>query len=226
MTVPSAADCDKVLSVVYADDTLLVLNKPSGLLSVPGLGADKQDCLSAQVQARYPDACIVHRLDMATSGLLLMARGPIAQRRLNAAFASRMVHKRYEAVVQGVAQTPSGFEATDWQDINLPIFLDWPQRPKRIIETERGQPSQTRWRVLSTDSHTQTSRLMLEPITGRSHQLRVHLAAVGLPILGDAFYAPVAVAAQSARLLLHATELSLSHPVSSETLHLQSPAPF
>jgi tRNA pseudouridine32 synthase/23S rRNA pseudouridine746 synthase len=137
-----------------------------------------------------------------------------------------MVHKRYEAVVQGVAVTPKGFDATDWQDIDLPIFLDWPQRPKRVIDTERGQPSRTRWQVLSIDAGSSTSRLSLEPITGRSHQLRVHLAALGLPILGDALYAPPAVAAQSARLLLHATELSLSHPVSLDTLHFQSAAPF
>src|SRR4051812_38555231 len=138
------------LFVLYADDHLLVLNKPSGLLCVPGRGEDKQDCLSARARAVYPDALVVHRLDMATSGLCLMARGAGAQRLLSDAFATRQVGKRYVAVVAGQVPvaTPSG---QAWGLIDLPIAADWPNRPLRVIDAERGKPSQTRWRVLMHD---------------------------------------------------------------------------
>ena len=213
------------IEVVYADDALVVLNKPADLLSVPGRGEDKQDCLSRRVQERYPNACVVHRLDMATSGLLLMARSAAVQRQLNAAFAARTVHKRYEAVVTGRLEPEAdASDAEGWQRINLPICVDWPNRPRRIIDPIHGKPSQTRWRVLELTD--QTTRLALEPVTGRSHQLRVHLQAIGHPILGDALYAPAAVAAQTTRLLLHASGLRLLHPLSGEPLHLVSPAPF
>jgi len=213
------------ISVVYADDALVVLDKPSGLLSVPGRGEDKQDCLSTRVQQHYHDACVVHRLDMATSGLLVMARGPEVQRSLNLAFANRSVQKRYQAVVAGCITSPIS-ASSPWLLIDLPIFLDWPQRPKRVIDVTRGQPSQTRWQVLSTDPEQQTSRVALEPVTGRSHQLRVHMLALGHPILGDALYAPAAVAAQSHRLLLHATDLDLTHPISLKAMHFVCKAPF
>ncbi|BCO26900.1 ribosomal large subunit pseudouridine synthase A [Rhodoferax lithotrophicus] len=210
------------VQVVYVDDALLVLNKPAGLLSVPGKGVDKQDCLSNRAQRLYPDALVVHRLDMATSGLLIMARSSVAQRCLNDAFATRSIHKRYESIVDGLLCSPN----TDWQLINLPIFLDWPNRPKRIINAQHGKPSTTRWRVLSTDQTRNTTRLLLEPITGRSHQLRVHLQALGHAILGDQLYAPPPVALASERLLLHACELKLNHPIRSEILHFVCPAPF
>jgi len=214
------------LSVVYEDDTLLVLNKPSGLLSVPGRGEDKQDCLSSRVQKRYADASIVHRLDMGTSGLMLMARGAQAQRLLNDAFASRAVYKRYQAVVDGLLAQQDGPEADLWQQIDLPIALDWPNRPLRVIDAQLGKPSQTRWRVVSVDAALGTSRLNLEPLTGRSHQLRVHLKAIGHPILGDTLYASTQVASKAPRLLLHATELELTHPISLLPMRFESPAPF
>lgn len=214
------------LSLVYEDNSLLVLNKPSGLLSVPGRGEDKQDCLSSRVQACYPDASIVHRLDMATSGLMLMARGAAAQRLLNDAFASRAVHKRYEAVVDGLLRPQEQQDDGSWQEINLPIALDWPHRPLRVIDAQSGKPSQTRWQVVSLDETSGTSRLRLEPLTGRSHQLRVHLKAIGHPILGDTLYAPPSVQAKAPRLLLHATELGLIHPVSHQPMRWLSPAPF
>jgi tRNA pseudouridine32 synthase/23S rRNA pseudouridine746 synthase len=210
------------LNVIYVDDTLLVLDKPAGLLSVPGRGEDKQDCLSRRAQQHYPDALVVHRLDMSTSGLLVMARCMIAQRHLNDAFAARSVHKRYEAVVEGVIEAAGG----TWQLIDLPILLDWPNRPKRIIDAQLGKPSSTRWQLLATDPVQRTSRLALEPITGRSHQLRVHLQAVGHAILGDMLYAPPQVAAQSGRLLLHACLLELTHPVTQQRMKFVSPAPF
>jgi tRNA pseudouridine32 synthase/23S rRNA pseudouridine746 synthase len=212
------------ITVLHADAALLVLVKPAGLLSVPGRGADKQDCLSSRVQQQYPDALIVHRLDMATSGLLLMARGAEMQRRLSHDFATRQVHKRYLAVVDG--QLEPG--ADEWGLIDLPILADWPNRPLRKIDA-LGQVSSTRWRVLAQETgptgETQT-RLELEPLTGRTHQLRVHLMAIGHPILGDALYADAPVIQRSPRLLLHASELGLNHPLSGEALRFSSDAAF
>ena len=212
------------VALVYVDETLVVLDKPAGLLSVPGRGADKQDCLSARVARHFPDARVVHRLDMATSGLLLMARGAANQRILSLAFANRQVEKYYEALVDGMIEPAVNPDA--WQRIDLPIALDWPRRPLRIIDTEHGKPSQTLWRATACDAALCSSRLILAPVTGRSHQLRVHLAAMGHPILGDTLYAPANVAARSQRMLLHATSLQLLHPVTGEALRFDSPVPF
>ena len=215
------------LQTVYADDSLLVLNKPSGLLSVPGRGEDKQDCLSRRVQQRYPDALVVHRLDMATSGLMLMARGPAMQRFLGKLFESRAVEKRYIAVVEGQLDS-----SLDWQLIDLPIAVDWPNRPLRVIDSDNGQPSQTRWRAVLYDGRTNSTRVELQPLTGRSHQLRVHLRALGHPILGDALYAPPAAQAKAPRLLLHACALTFRQPLSTsaqpegELLHFESEPEF
>ncbi len=197
------------VQTIYVDDSLLVLNKPSGLLSVPGRGEDKQDCLSHRVQQHYPDALVVHRLDMATSGLILMARGPAMQRALAKLFETRAIQKRYVAMVDGHLDS-----SPDWQLIDLPIALDWPNRPLRIIHPD-GKPSRTRWRALQYGAATHTTRVELEPITGRSHQLRVHLQAMGHPILGDALYAPPAVQGKAPRLLLHARALTFVHPAAS-----------
>lgn len=212
------------IECLYADDALLVLVKPSGLLSVPGRGADKQDCLSTRVQHRYPDALIVHRLDMATSGLLLMARGAAMQRTLSMAFEARQVHKRYVALVAGHVAPAS----SDWGQIDLPLMTDWPQRPLQKIDAA-GRPSLTRWRVLAHESDAQEqaqTRLELEPVTGRTHQLRVHLQAIGHAILGDALYADAATRARSPRLLLHARELAFAHPIGGQAMHWHSPPPF
>lgn len=202
------------ICVVYVDDAIVVLDKPPSLLSVPGKGPDKQDCLSARVQRHFADALVVHRLDMATSGLIVMARGATAQRTLSEAFANRMVAKQYEAVVQGrIAATPNG-----WQTIDLPIAVDWPNRPRRTINQETGKASVTRLQVTHYDPLRDVTHVMLEPLTGRTHQLRVHLQAIGHPILGDQLYAPPAVAAMSDRLLLHASNLTFAHPISGRTL--------
>jgi len=192
---------------------------------VPGRGEDKQDCLSRRAQHHFPDALIVHRLDMATSGLLLMARSPAVQRLLSAQFEARTVDKQYVALVDGcMAVPPTGLEM--WQLIDLPIAVDWPRRPLRIIEPLLGKPSQTRWQVLSVDDAAHTTRLALAPVTGRSHQLRVHLQAIGHPILGDALYAPEAVQRKADRLLLHAQALAFDHPASQKRLAFSSEPPF
>lgn len=208
------------MTPIYADDTLLVFDKPGGLLAVPGRGPDKQDCLSARAQAAWRDALVVHRLDMATSGLMLMARGPAMQRALSMAFAARTVTKRYIAVVAGRLAAPPD----EWGTIDLPIMVDWPNRPLRIVDHGLGKPSQTRWRVLGYGDAT--TRVELEPVTGRSHQLRLHLRELGHPILGDALYAPAAVQAMADRLLLHAWSLRLAHPLTGLPLAFESPAPF
>ncbi|MDO9115208.1 MAG: pseudouridine synthase [Polaromonas sp.] len=212
--------------LVHADAALLVLAKPAGLLAVPGRGEDKQDCLSARVLASYPDALVVHRLDMATSGLMLMARSISIQRALGALFERREIHKRYIAVIDGQPTAAPGAGPAGWSLIDLPIVVDWPRRPLRIIDAERGKPSQTRWRAVAFDAPTHSTRVELEPVTGRSHQLRVHLQALGHPILGDRLYAPQDVQARAPRLLLHACALGFVHPVSGLPLQFDSPAPF
>ena len=209
------------LQWVYADDAMVVVNKPSGLLSVPGRGADKQDCVSSRVQQLFPDALIVHRLDMATSGLMVMARGLHAQQTINLAFTQRQIHKRYTAEVAGVLPVRD-----TWQEINLAIAADWPRRPLRIIDPVYGKPSLTRWRCINTDPQRGVSRLELEPITGRNHQLRVHLQALGHPILGDALYAPSHIEALSPRLHLHATVLQLTHPAHGNRITFNAPPDF
>ena len=210
------------LTVVYQDDDLLVLDKPTGLLSVPGRGLDKQDCLSRRAQAVYPDALVVHRLDMATSGLMLFARGPAMQRALSQAFAERLVTKRYVAVVAGHLTA----DAQEWGVIDLPIGADWHQRPLRKIDHQLGKASVTRWRVLGSGPDQRATRLELEPETGRSHQLRVHLLALGHPILGDALYGSPDVQGMATRLMLHASSLAFKHPVSMQPLQFASAADF
>lgn len=196
------------LELIYCDASLLVANKPAGLLAVPGRGADKQDCLSARIQQEFPDALVVHRLDMATSGLLVFARGEEMQRRLSQMFRERGVHKRYVAVVAGQVEPEAG-------EIDLPLIADWPNRPRQKVDHVSGKPSLTRYRLLSHDAAAGTSRMELEPVTGRTHQLRVHLAASGHPILGDALYGGHA----AGRLLLHAQSLSFAHPLDGKPLH-------
>ena len=218
------------VQTVYEDADLLVLNKPSGLLCVPGRGADKQDCLSARAQARWPGALVVHRLDQATSGLVLMARHAAAQRVLSLAFEQRQVHKRYQAVVHGCLNDSGndGGVASDleWHTIDLPIAADWDRRPLRIIDAVQGKPSITHWRCLAYDATTHTTRIELEPVTGRTHQLRVHMAAIGHAMVGDGLYADAAVRALAPRLLLHASHLAFSHPATGQRLALESTACF
>ena len=208
-----------LLQVVHEDAHLLVLHKPAGLLTIPGQSPSQQDCLITRAHQRWPDALIVHRLDMATSGLLLMGRGAEAQRRLSAAFAERRVAKRYTAVVAGQIASEEG-------QVALPLLCDWPNRPRQKVDPIHGKPALTRWRVLARQPAEDTTRLDLEPVTGRSHQLRVHLLAIGHPIVGDELYAPPSWQRAAPRLLLHATHVALQHPLRDETLEFSDPSPF
>ena len=204
---------------LHVDDALIVAEKPAGLLAVPGRGPDKQDCLSARVQACYADALIVHRLDFDTSGLVVLARGKAMHRALSIAFQEREVEKRYVAVVDGKLMATQG-------EVNLPLLVDWPNRPLHKVDFEHGKPSQTRFRQLAYDAATHSTRVELTPETGRTHQLRVHMQALGHVILGDPLYAEGEARAKAERLLLHAELLAFTHPLSGQRLEFSAPAPF
>lgn len=201
------------LSVAYIDDHLIVADKPSGLLSVPGRAAENQDCVVTRLQALYPDALTVHRLDMVTSGLLLHGRGKDMQVALSKLFEARQVHKRYVALVEGELAGSSG-------EIALPLRCDWDNRPRQMVDWQLGKPAHTRWQLLGHEGGN--SRVLLEPVTGRSHQLRLHLASIGHPIVGDVMYG----ARPAPRVCLHAAELGFAHPISGQAVLLHSPVPF
>jgi tRNA pseudouridine32 synthase/23S rRNA pseudouridine746 synthase len=219
-STPYCPPAHRGLAILHLSAQLIVVAKPSGLLSVPGRGAGKEDCLSRRVQAEFPDAMIVHRLDMGTSGIVVMARGARAQRELSIQFQERKVRKRYQALVDG------GWASALAGEIALPIGVDWPNRPKRMIDHATGRPSLTRYRVLDTGTSHAVSRIELEPITGRSHQLRVHMEAMGHPILGDDFYGTPSSCAKAERLMLHACRIELDHPETGVPLCVDCPPPF
>ncbi len=193
---------DGPLDVVHQDDDLLVLNKPSGLLSVPGKAAEHADCLEARAKAAFPEVLLVHRLDMDTSGLMIFAMNKAAQRHLGLQFERRHVEKFYEALVWG--------QPADAGEVDLPLIVDWPNRPLQMVDHERGKKAHTAWEVLARDATH--ARVRLAPTTGRSHQLRVHMLAIGHPILGDRFYAKGEVLSAASRLCLHAETLRVFHP--------------
>ncbi|MEQ1536908.1 MAG: RluA family pseudouridine synthase [Burkholderiaceae bacterium] len=224
-SVPTAS-VESGFDLIFEDSALLVFNKPSGLLSVPGKGPEKADCLRTRVQEVYPEALTVHRLDMSTSGILLMARSAELHRKLSIAFQDREVKKRYVAVVDGHVQKNQENPSQEWQLIDKPIATDWVNRPLQKIDPVEGKPSQTHYKVLSYDETTDTTRLELAPITGRTHQLRVHLQSIAHPILGDHLYASPETMAKSARLMLHASQLTFTHPVTGEVLDLHCEPPF
>lgn len=195
------------LDIIYQDNDILVVNKPSGLLSVPGKAIEHRDCLEYRVKLTLPTARIVHRLDMATSGVMVLALHAEAQRDLNRQFQLRQTHKQYIARV-------SGRMAADQGTVCLPLICDWPNRPRQMVCYQRGKESVTHYKVLQ---RTETvSRLMLTPVTGRSHQLRVHMQMIGHAILGDKFYADAETYSAADRLQLHAHTLSLIHPASQK----------
>lgn len=203
------------LTILYSDDDLLFIDKPAGLLSVPG--KTEPDCVEARLRLQHPEALTVHRLDMATSGVMIFARNKPAQRHLGLQFERRHLAKTYIAVVDGVVVEDDGH-------IDLPLRADWPNRPLQMICYEEGRPSQTDWRVLERGADR--TRVELTPLTGRSHQLRVHMKAIGHVILGDEFYADGEALAASDRLLLHARRLSLFKPTGGERVTVESPLPF
>jgi tRNA pseudouridine32 synthase/23S rRNA pseudouridine746 synthase len=213
LTPPTCAP--RGFELIHLDDDLLVADKPAGLLAVPGRGPDKQDCLVARIQTEFPDALTVHRLDMATSGLILFARGAQMQRALSLLFQQRLVAKRYIALVAGRIAPETG-------EIDLPLIADWPNRPRQKVDLDIGKPSLTRYRLLAYDELGDTSRVELEPVTGRSHQLRVHLLAIGHPIVGDALYG----GRDAGRLMLHACSLGFAHPRDGRPLMLSSDPSF
>ena len=206
-------------ALIHVDRSLLVVNKPTRLLSVPGRGEDKQDCLVVRAQREFPDALIVHRLDFDTSGLLVLARGKEMHRKLSILFQERQVEKRYVAVVNGRLAEERG-------TIDLPLIVDWPNRPLHKVDFEHGKPSLTHYRRISYDEVLDCSRVELVPETGRTHQLRVHMQALGHPILGDPLYGCAESKAKAARLLLHAEYLAFSHPVTGRALSFMCPPEF
>lgn len=234
------------LTVLFADQDLLAVEKPADLLSVPGRGPDKQDCAVSRAQLRFGEIHVVHRLDMATSGILLFARSADAQRRLNACFASGQVQKTYVAVLSASphvdAPCDAPCDAPDaWNRIDLPLIADWPNRPRQMVDYTLGKPSTTLWRAMAPAPQSGAStagtnaaatpvrpagaRVLVMPLTGRTHQIRVHFWALGCPILGDRLYAPE-IAPLTPRLLLHATALEFPHPVSGSTIRIESAPPF
>ncbi|MDR3298578.1 MAG: RNA pseudouridine synthase [Candidatus Accumulibacter sp.] len=219
---PSSPDCreaEKIIPLIHIDRALIVVDKPVRLLSVPGRGQDKQDCLIVRIQNEFPDALIVHRLDFDTSGLIVMARGKKIHRALSILFQERSVDKRYVAVVDGKPEKSEG-------EIDLPLCVDWPNRPLHKVDFESGKPALTRYRVIGHDDARHASRVALVPETGRTHQLRVHMQALGHPILGDPLYAHGDTRSQAERLLLHAEWLAFVHPVTGKPLAFFRAAPF
>lgn len=206
-------------SLIHADRFLIVVNKPSRMLSVPGRGEEKQDCLIKRVQNEFPDALIVHRLDYDTSGLLVLARGKEMHRRLSIMFQERHVEKRYLAVVDGKLLDTEG-------EIRLPLIVDWPNRPLHKVDFATGKPSLTYYRVLTYDPVSNTSRVALTPATGRTHQLRIHMQALGHPIIGDPLYADAPAKAKAPRLYLHAEHLAFNHPEHDKSLNFDCTPAF
>jgi len=205
------------LQILHIDAALVGVAKPPGLLSVPGRGAARADCLAARIAALVAGARSVHRLDMETSGAMIFARDPDTHRALSRAFAERAVEKRYVAIVAGRMADEHG-------EITLPLRADWANRPRQIVDPVAGRAALTRFCVSSLACDT--TRVILAPVTGRSHQLRVHLHAIGHPILGDTLYARGSWRTAAPRLMLHAERLTLAHPRTGKPLVLRVPAPF
>lgn len=205
------------LDVVFRDDDILVLNKQAGLLTVPGKDPKHADCLEARAQKEFPGALIVHRLDMDTSGLIVLGLSKFSHRHLSLQFQNKNVDKTYIAHVFG---SPSDDEGM----IDLPLICDWPNRPKQMVDHEKGKPSQTKWRILGRNNIG--ARVELTPLTGRSHQLRVHMLSIGHPIIGDRFYAHEEALAASPRLCLHSKQVTIMHPIKKEKITFDSPVPF
>ncbi|MGH1456620.1 MAG: RluA family pseudouridine synthase [Alphaproteobacteria bacterium] len=210
---------DTPLEIIFKDDHLLVLSKPSGLLSVPGRKEEHQDCLINRVQLEYPNARTVHRLDMDTSGVVIMAMNSNSHRNLGLQFEKRKTKKEYIARIWGDIEGENGH-------IDLPLICDWPNRPLQKIDLTRGKDARTDWKVLEREEDGKFTRVSLSPITGRTHQLRVHMAEIGHPILGDDFYAHERAFKAESRLQLHAKSLMVYHPEDRREMWFEAPCPF
>ncbi|MGB3178236.1 MAG: pseudouridine synthase [Albidovulum sp.] len=217
MTDMNYAPPDDPLRVIHVDHAIAVIDKPAGLLSVPGKGEDLADCLISRLQRVYPEALLVHRLDRDTSGVIVFALTRHAQRELSAQFEARKTRKIYRARLWGHLEPKEG-------RVDLPLIVDWPNRPLQHVNHETGKPAQTDWKLLGHDPDG-TSRVRLMPLTGRSHQLRVHCQALGHPILGDRLYAEGAARAFP-RLMLHAENLRFNHPETGRGATFTAPVPF
>ncbi|MEM1300322.1 MAG: pseudouridine synthase [Pseudomonadota bacterium] len=205
------------LDVLHEDPHLVFVDKPSGLLSVPGKPEAHWDCVEYRVRQMFPGARLIHRLDLETSGVMVFARSHAAQKHVNRQFERRDVQKAYIARVAGQVTADAGV-------IDLPLIADWPRRPMQKVCHETGRPARTRWQVLEREDSV--TRLELLPETGRSHQLRVHLSEIGHPILGDPFYAPEELWQAAPRLQLHASSLALCHPETGSELKIEAHCPF
>lgn len=208
---------DPYLNVLYQDDDILVLDKQSGLLTVPGKDPSLWDCVEYRARQTWPTAGIVHRLDKDTSGVLVMALNKRAHGRIGSQFEHRKTTKSYVARVAGLIEADSGL-------VDLPLATDWDNKPRQRVDYENGRPSQTEWSVIEREADV--TRVRLHPLTGRTHQLRVHMKAIGHVILGDAFYGDSASFAAAPRLQLHAAELGFTHPTSGEFMVFTAPTPF
>jgi tRNA pseudouridine32 synthase/23S rRNA pseudouridine746 synthase len=207
---------DAPLDILHEDHEILAVNKPAGLLSVPGKGPELADCLISRLEAVYPQVLLVHRLDRDTSGVMIFALTPHAQRHLGLQFEKRQTQKRYVARVAGRLEPKTG-------TVDLPLIVDWPNRPLQKVDHDTGKPAVTDWRVLKANDDE--SKVQLFPQTGRSHQLRVHMLALGHPILGDPLYAPD-TADRYPRMMLHAEELRIRHPDGGIGTKFRVKAPF
>jgi tRNA pseudouridine32 synthase/23S rRNA pseudouridine746 synthase len=203
-------------ALLFEDDHLIVVSKPAGMLAVPGRGPDKQDCLLSRLMAWCPATLLVHRLDQATSGVMLFTKSLAMQRQLSGLFQARLVQKRYVAIVHGQLASDSGV-------VNLPLIADWPQRPRQKVDLAHGKPSETHWELLRYDAASNQTRVALKPITGRSHQLRVHMLSLGHPIVGDRLYGPID---DAPRMCLHASSLAFAHPADGAEMQFESAPDF
>lgn len=206
------------IDIVFEDDDIIVLEKPADLLSVPGKGIEGQNCLSNRLLDYCAQSRVIHRLDMATSGLMIFAKHAAAQKHIGLQFERRQVEKAYIAVVDGKSDANG--------TIDLPLIADWPNRPKQKVCFEQGKQATTEYQRLAYDKNINTSRLLLKPQTGRSHQLRVHMMSIGHPIVGDVFYAHSKALAKSPRLLLHATKVAFKHPINNSAICFESEPVF
>lgn len=206
------------LSIIYEDDDLVVIDKPAGLLSVPGRLPEHQDSAYIRVLAQFPNAKITHRLDMATSGILMFAKHRDAEVAVSKMFQARTVHKNYIALVQG--------RLAEQGTVEVPLITDWENRPRQMVHFELGKPAQTLYQALSYDAEQDVSRVLLTPITGRSHQLRVHMQYIGHPITGDQFYHPDCTQSPLKRMALHASYLAFQQPLSGVDVEIKGQVPF